>query len=220
MFFSSLQIPELPHDVDILPNFFQQAQLRRNTHVKRYKNVSSNSSLHLPDVRQKFHSSMGFDSSNPRGTRKGDKRRSVMAMRSKDVDPAKQNPNNLSPDTTFILPHIQRYNEDAEIKKKRRITFSDDDEFPSPQREIATVRLPLRDDDRVENGFPRRSTTTANGKAHLIGPKNKLEILSDYGKAMKGGLITYEQYMKNLSSLSLHKITLANSVERHFHIVR
>ena len=153
-----------------------------------------------------------------------------MAVRSNpDVDPAKSNVDNLSPDNNFILPHIQRYSEEPnnnnnEKKKKRRITFAVNEEEAeaSTQKDISTVKLPFQEDVNIggENAFPRRLGTTANGKAHLIGPKNKLDILSDYGKAVKGGLITYDQYMKNLSSLSLHKVTLSNSVERHFHIVR
>jgi len=87
----------------------------------------------------------------------------------------------------------------------------------------ATVQLPtsLKEESfKTSNGFPRRATTTATGKSHLIGPMNKMDIIADYSKALQNGLISYNEYMKKLSVLSLHKVALGKSAQRHFQLVR
>ncbi|CAK8683347.1 unnamed protein product [Clavelina lepadiformis] len=122
------------------------------------------------------------------------------------------------------LPQISLKRDDYELEesqirwKKRKVL-----EPGQPARPAATVQLPSRRDKEsisISNSFPRRATTTANGKAHLIGPMNKMEMIADYSKALQSGVISYNEYMKKLSVLSLHRVTLPNSAQRQFHIIR
>lgn len=92
------------------------------------------------------------------------------------------------------------------------------------KRNANTVQLPTASSDEqnpgLTNGFPRRATTTATGKSHLIGPMNKLDMIAYYSRAMQERLITYDEFIKKLSVLSLHKVAMPNSSLRHFQIVR
>ena len=126
--------------------------------------------------------------------------------------------------TQFILPRIglkrdeYDYEENAIYKRRKGIVT-----VGESRAKAATVQLPpgMEDDNfRNFNGFPRRATTTATGKSHLVGPMNKMDIIADYSKALQNGLISYNEYMKKLSVLSLHKVPLGKSMQRHFHLVR
>ena len=127
--------------------------------------------------------------------------------------------------TQLNLPRIGlKRDEDFEIdetnfhKRRRGVVTMNES-----RAKASTVQLPNTiDDDSSRNfsGFPRRATTTATGKAHLIGPMNKMDIIADYSKALQNGLISYNEYMKKLSVLSLHKVPLGKSAQRQFHLVR
>lgn len=90
------------------------------------------------------------------------------------------------------------------------------------KRNATTVQFPTRGakEQGGMGGFPRRATTTATGKSHLVGPMNKMDMIAYYSKAMQDRMITYDEYIKKLSVLSLHKVTLPDSSMRHFQIVR
>ena len=124
----------------------------------------------------------------------------------------------------FVLPRIGLKRdefdfEENNIHKRRKGVVT----MGESRTKATTVQLPTtteEDSFRSFNGFPRRATTTATGKAHLIGPMNKMDIIADYSKALQNGLISYNEYMKKLSVLSLHKVPLGKNVQRHFQLVR
>ena len=124
--------------------------------------------------------------------------------------------------TQFVLPRIgikrDENGDDGSIHKRRKGVATVDEN----RNKTSTVQLPssAEDDFHNFNGFPRRVTTTATGKAHLIGPMNKMNMIADYSRALKNGHITYNEYMKKLSVLSLHKVPMGNSVQRQFHLIR
>lgn len=69
-------------------------------------------------------------------------------------------------------------------------------------------------------GYSGVLKTTATGKSHLIGPMNKMDMIVEYSKLLQSKIINYDQYIKKLSILSLHKIDLGNNGLRQYHIVR
>ncbi|XP_026693595.2 uncharacterized protein LOC108950144 isoform X2 [Ciona intestinalis] len=120
--------------------------------------------------------------------------------------------------TALNLPALPR------VKRMEGRKPTDDKGETQQRRTAATVQFPARRSDNrqieITNGFPRRATTTANGKSHLIGPMNKMDMIAGYSRAMQGGMMTYDEYIRKLSVLSLHKVTTTNGTNRHFQIVR
>nr|XP_026693600.1 uncharacterized protein LOC108950144 isoform X2 [Ciona intestinalis] len=120
--------------------------------------------------------------------------------------------------TALNLPALPR------VKRMEGPKPTEDKAETQQRRTAATVQFPARRSDNrqieITNGFPRRATTTANGKSHLIGPMNKMDMIAGYSRAMQGGMMTYDEYIRKLSVLSLHKVTTTNGTNRHFQIVR
>lgn len=71
---------------------------------------------------------------------------------------------------------------------------------------------------KLPRGVKQQPNTT--GKSRLIGPMNKMDMIAEYSKMLQNRTINYDQYIKKISKLSLHKVDLENSGMRHFHVVR
>ncbi|XP_039259562.2 uncharacterized protein LOC120336021 [Styela clava] len=132
--------------------------------------------------------------------------------------------------TEFSLPFISLHMQDGEsapplsteeqkrVAKRKIFTQPVENQSKRPQR--ATRPRVWRPQPQVGSRTANGVKLTPTGKAHLIGPMNKMDMIVEYSKLLQNKVINYEQYVNKLSKLSLHKIDLGNSGLRHYHIVR
>ena len=213
-----IKIPSLEKEINFDPGFVAPLTLsRHNAAVSRNASRFGGGSAVtlLPKV---------VGSSVPRIR---DASKNLLQFYKQDDPIPKRDPSTITKQKTeFVFPQIGLKKHDDELeelklsKQKAKNPTANESQI---RAKASTVQLPgnIEDDSAPSfNGFPRRATTTANGKAHLIGPTNKMDIIADYSKALQSGLISYNEYIKKLSVLSLHKVPIGNSIQRHFHLIR